>query len=153
MSFYATDRQDVQFLMAEASAALGHPLPPPKDVFHFGDEKRPSSGVELLENALRGLKTGTTTWPIPQPRHWGVGDLSVIMDSCGRPAAVMRTLSLVECRFGDVTEEFALSEYEGSWQDYMDGHRRFFKAQGTGPFDDDCVVLCERFEIIYQRKR
>lgn len=138
--------------MEEASNALGESLPPPKDVFHFGDENRPESGTELLKNALKGLKTGTTTWPIPEPRHWDVGDLSVILNEKGHPVAVMRTLSLVECKLKDVTEEFALSEYEGTWQDYIDGHLRFFQRMERGPFDENNVVLTERFEIIYKRE-
>jgi uncharacterized protein YhfF len=151
MSQYPTDREDVVAFMDKASAALGQKLPQPKEVFHFGDERDSKPGDELLQNALKGLKTGTTTWPLPEPRHWDIGDLSVIVNSKGEPVAVMKTLSLVECKFKDVTEEFALSEYEGTRDDYIDGHRNFFKRQGKGHFDDDTVVLTERFEIIYQK--
>lgn len=145
MSIYPTDSPEVLALMAEASSALSQPLPAPKDVFHFASSAS-------LQSALKGLKTGTTSWPIPQPRHWNVGDLSVIMKCKGEPVAVMKTLSLVECKLKDVTEEFALSEDEGTREDYIEGHVRFFQAQGPGDFSVDEVVLCERFEIIYQRR-
>ncbi len=152
MSRFATDRADVVALMRAAGEALGRELPAPKDVFHFGDENDPQSGKERLRDALAGLKTATTSWPVPTPRHWGVGDLSVILDGEGRPAAVMRTLSLVECKFADVAEDFALAENEGTYEDYREGHLRFYNRQDKGHFDDNSMVLCERFEIIYSEQ-
>jgi uncharacterized protein YhfF len=152
MSRFATDRPDVVALMKEASEALGRPLAAPKDVFHFGHDNNPKSGDGRLRDALDGLKTATTSWPVPSPRYWDAGDLSVILNGEGQPVAVMRTLSLVECKFKDVAEDFALAENEGTYEDYREGHIHFYNSQGKGHFDDESMVLCERFEIIYEKK-
>lgn len=135
--------------MAKASKALGLDLAAPKDVFAFGGNN-PRVTDELLQLAVQGKKTATTSWPIPQPLHWGTGDLSVILNSKGEPAAVMRTLSFVECKFRDVAEDFALAEAEGDYEDYRMGHIAFYRQGGNGhEFGEDSMVLCERFEVIY----
>lgn len=138
--------------MSLASAALGTPLPAPKDVFAFGGNN-PTLTDKLLALAIAGEKTATTSWPIPKPMHWGVGDLSVILDGQGRPGAVMRTTSLRTCLFKDVEEDFALAEAEGDYETYRRGHIWFYGQQKDGYlFNDDSVVLCERFEVIYPVK-
>lgn len=162
MSSVDPNRPDIQAFMAEASLALSNnntttsqnqnlPLPAPKDVFRFGSDDDPGASDKLLALALAGAKTATTSWPVPRPApHWGVGDLSVILDGRGRPAAVMRTLSLVECRFADVAVDFALAEAEGGYEDYRRGHFWFYGRQADGhEFGDESMVLCERFEVIY----
>ncbi len=132
-----------------ASAALGRDLAAPKDVFAFGGANA-ALADELLELAVAGKKTATTSWPVPEPRYWDVGDLSVILDGRGVPAAVMRTVSFVECRFRDVAEDFALAEAEGDYDEYRRGHLAFYGRQADGHlFGDDSIVLCERFEVIY----
>ena len=150
----ATDpaREDIKAFMAEASTALGTALPAPKDVFGFGGTN-PVLTDKLLGLAIAGEKTATTSWPVPDPMHWGVGDLSVILDGRGRPGAVMRTTSLVTCLFRDVEEEFALAEAEGDYESYRTGHIWFYGQQKDGHlFGDDSTVLCERFEVIYPLK-
>ncbi len=149
MSRFATDSPEVVALMKKASEALGRELSAPKDVFHFGDERDPKTGDVRLRDALKDLKTATTSWPVPSPRYWGVGDNSVILNGEEKPVAVMETLSLVECKFRDVAEDFALAENEGTYQDYREGHLVFYNKQNKGKFDDDSMVLCERFRIIY----
>ena len=154
MSAVSPSRPDVVAFMTEASAALGTPLAAPKDVFNFGGDDNPRLTDELLGLAIAGKKTATTSWPIPDPLYWGVGDLSVILDGQGRPAAVMRTTSFVECRFKDVAEDFALAEAEGDYESYRQGHIRFYGRQKNGhEFNDESMVLCERFEVIYHTKK
>lgn len=147
----ATDpsRPDIVAFMAMASAALGVDLPAPKDVFNFGGTN-PTLADERLLLAIQGKKTATTSWPVPDPLCWGVGDLSVILDGKGAPAAVMRTKSMVQCKFREVDEEFALAEAEGDYEAYRAGHIEFYRGQQRGDeFGDESIVLCERFEVIY----
>lgn len=149
MSSVDPKRSDIKAFMAEASKALGRDLPDPKDVFHFGGDNARVTD-ELLALALEGKKTATTSWPIPDPLPWGVGDLSVILDGKREPAALMRTLSFVECKFEDVAEDFGLAEAEGSYEDFRKGHFWFYGQQENGnEFGDESKVLCERFEVIY----
>lgn len=135
--------------MKKVSEELGTDLPAPKDIFAFG-MGNPTLSDKLLGVALRGDKTATTSWPVPNPRHWDVGDLSVILDGKGEPGAVMKTLSFRECKFKDVEEAFGLAEGEGDYEEYRQGH---FWAYGQlkekEEFTDESMVLCERFEIIY----
>lgn len=87
---------------------------------------------------------------MPNPLYWGVGDLSVILDGNGAPAAVIRTTSFVQCKFRDVDEDFALAEAEGDYKSYRGDHIVFIRQQENGhEFGDDSIVLCERFEVIY----
>lgn len=152
MSAISPSRPDIVAFMAQASAALCTSLPAPKDVFCFGGADNPALTDKLLDFAIRGLKSATTSWPVPKPLHWGVGDLSVILDGAGRPGAVMRTLSFVECKFRDVEESFALAEAEGDYEEYRKGHFAFYGRQENGHlFGDGSLVLCERFEVIYPK--
>lgn len=149
MSSVDPNRPDIKAFMAEASNVLGQNLSAPKDVFNFGGSD-PRVSNELLALALEGKKTATTSWPVPNPLHWGVGDLSVILNGKGEPAAIMRTLSFVECKFKDVAEDFALAEAEGTYEDYRNGHIWFYGLQKNGhEFGDESMVLCETFKVIY----
>jgi uncharacterized protein YhfF len=149
MSAIDPARPDIAAFMSAASSALGRPLPAPKDVFNFGGSS-PALADERLQLAIQGKKTATTSWPVPDPLYWGVGDLSVIMDGSGTPRALMRTTSFVQCPFREVEEEFALAEAEGDYEAYRTGHIEFYRGQEKGEvFGDDSTVLCERFEVIY----
>ena len=149
MSEVDPTRPDVVAFMFKASKDLGRDLPLPKDVFKFGGSNAALTD-KLLAFAIEGKKSATTSWPIPNPRHWDVGDLSVILNGRGEPAAVMKTLSFVECKFKDVAEDFALAEAEGDYESYRQGHIWFYGQQENGhEFNDESMVLCERFEVIY----
>jgi uncharacterized protein YhfF len=151
MSSVDPTRPDVVAFMTKASKELGVELAPPKDVFGFGGSYTKLTD-ELLAKAIAGEKTATTSWPIPDPMHWDIGDLSVILNGKGEPAAIMRTLSFVECKFKDVAEDFALAEAEGDYDSYREGHLRFYGRQENGHlFGDESMVLCERFEVIYPK--
>jgi uncharacterized protein YhfF len=149
MSAVDPSRPDIVAFVAAASSALGRALPAPKDVFSFGGTS-PTLADERLLLAIQGKKTATTSWPVPNPLYWGVGDLSVILDGGGAPRVLMQTTSFVQCRFCDVEEDFALSEAEGDYEAYRSGHIEFYRGQEGGEkFGEESVVLCERFEVIY----
>ncbi|KAK9414867.1 putative PUA-like protein [Seiridium unicorne] len=120
MSAVDPSRPDIVTFMAKASKELGKVLPAPKDVFNFGGDNAKATN-ELLQLVIEGKKTATTSWPIPDPLYWNVGDYSVILDGSGEPQAVMRTISFVKCKFKDVAEAFALAEAEGDYEAYRQG--------------------------------
>ncbi|KAK4208407.1 PUA-like domain-containing protein [Rhypophila decipiens] len=162
MSAIDTSRPDIVAFMAKASAALGQDLPQPKDVFAFGGgASNPALSTELLGKAIRGEKSATTSWPVPNPMYWSVGDLSVILDGEGKPGAVMKTTEFVKCKFRDVAVDFGEAEGEGPYEEYRKGHFWFYglKEQKAAAwkmgeefeFGDDSWVLCERFEVIYPK--
>ncbi|KAK4168338.1 PUA-like domain-containing protein [Cladorrhinum sp. PSN259] len=144
--------------LALASAALNTTSPIiPKDMFRFGEPSQTMADF-LLRRAITGHKTATTSWPIPSPLYWGVGDFSIILDGDGNPGALMRTTELKTCKFNDVEDDFALAEGEGTVEDYKQGHREFYDRQWEMDekkyerFGEDSEVLCERFEVVYVRE-
>ncbi|KAK1835704.1 PUA-like domain-containing protein [Podospora conica] len=154
MSAVDPQRPDIVAFMEKASAALGIKLAAPKDVFNFGGAARddPVLVDKLLHLAIAGRKTATTSFPIPPaPLHWGVGDLSVILDGRGMPGAVMRTASLVQCKFKDVAVDFALAEAEGDYEAYRQGHIKFYRKESGHELTDESMVLCERFDVIFPK--
>ena len=132
-------------------------LPPPKDIFAFGETNRRVT-AELNALALAGKKTATTSFPVPDSLHWGVGDLSIGLDENDKPCFVMRTTELIVRNFEDVPESFARNEGEGDltleW--YRKEHISFYNSGGyrgkeIESFGDGTgeKVLCERFEIVW----
>ena len=143
----------------KASNELKIKLPQPHRVLAFGDQ--PDMQNELLDLVLHDDKRGTTIWPVPNPRYWDVGDLSVVLNGQGLPVCIFRTTELREMKFGEVDEQFAYDEAEGdrSWKMWHEVHVTYYdrKAKEAGMiFGDGSLVLCERFDLLYppdQRSR
>ena len=151
MSTIDPKRPDILAYVATASKELGEELPTPADVFGFGDDN-PELNDSLLALVLEGKKTGTATYPIPATLYWGPGDYAVVVNSKGEPRAIIRTGAFVRCPFGQVTEDFALSEGEGNYEEWRRAHIWFWKElQGAADFDEDSEVLCETFELVYPK--
>lgn len=121
-------------------------LPP---AFSFGDA--PEMADHLLGLVLTGRKTATTSWPCDPTVQ--VGELSVVLDGRGEPAAIIKTVKVEQTPFLEVTPQFAAAEGEGDrtlgyWRDT---HRQFFTrvSRGSGKqFSDAEIVQCETFELV-----
>jgi uncharacterized protein YhfF len=133
----------------------GTMVPP---TWSFGDH--PELADELLGLVLDGTKTGTSTALVefehadePLPR---VGDLSIVLDGAGRPAALIRTTDVRTVPFDQVDEEFAASEGEddrtlASWRREHERYwRRVLEPLGAA-FAPDMPVVTERFRLLYPR--
>ncbi|KAK4187727.1 PUA-like domain-containing protein [Podospora australis] len=158
MSAISTRRPDIQAFAAQAFSSLSiSPAPKIKDVFSFGGTS-PDLANLRLRHAIEGKKTATTSWPVPSPLYWGVGDYSVILDGAGNPAALMQTTEMKIRKFYEVTDDFALAENEGSVEKYKQGHREFYREQWERDgkkgleFGEESEVLCERFVCVYVRE-
>ncbi len=130
-------------------------VPPPAWSFGGG----PALADRLLALVLDGTKTATAgaLWdyeaeglPVPEP-----GQLSILLDSGGRPRALIATTEVQVLPFDEVPADFAHDEGEGdrSLEHWRRAHREFFTtyaAPGRG-FADDMPVVCERFTVLYQR--
>ena len=117
----------------------------------------------LLEAILVGDKTATaslrieyapsTAEPLPQP-----GRRAVVVDSAGRPVAVIETTAVDVVRFGDVGIEFARAECEGfaSVDDWRRGHLRYWEGDELRAaierpdfrVTDDTLVVAQRFRLV-----
>jgi uncharacterized protein YhfF len=114
---------------------------------------------QMLALVLAGTKTGTATllWEFeyagePVPRK---GDLSIVLDGAGSPAALIRTTAVTVVRFDAVTAEYARSEGEGdrtlsSWRRDHEAYWR--RTTPEGVFTPDALVVCERFALRYPRR-
>ena len=127
--------------------------------FAFGDS--PEIANELLALVLAGTKTATASavWeyeaagdPLPQE-----GDLSIILDGRGHPWALVRTTAVRLAAFADVDAEHAWLEGEDdrSLESWRSGHQGYFGRALAGrnaEFDENLVVVLERFELRYPRR-
>ena len=121
---------------------------PGAETFTFGDG--PELSAELLAavrsgaktatcSALRDVEGGSEAMPV-------AGRVDVALDWDGIPALAVRTVEVVTCRFDEVTRAFAEAEGEGSYEDWRDGHVRFFERNGG--WSPDMMLVCERFEMV-----
>lgn len=129
-------------------------VPPP--AWAFGDS--PALADELLGLVLAGRKTATATAvpelvaagePEPVP-----GELSIILDGAGRPAALLRTTKVRRARFADVDAGFAAAEGEddGSLSAWRAGHERYWRRVLPpigAAFSPDLEIVLEHFELVY----
>ncbi|WP_028021449.1 ASCH domain-containing protein [Enterovibrio calviensis] len=123
--------------------------------YYCADEYNANVCANLI---LRGEKRASCSMAYWY-RHQGelmpsVGHLQVVTYWAGDPVCIVEITSVSECRFKDVTEEFAASEGEGdktlAW--WRDAHWTFFSLEceelGITPCEDMMLIL-ERFKVVY----
>ncbi|QYJ04989.1 ASCH domain-containing protein [Nocardioides panacisoli] len=129
-------------------------VPPP--AWSFG--ATPEHADELLALVLEGTKTATASalWdyeaedePLPE-----VGTLGIVLDSAGRPQALLVTTEVTVVPFDEVDEEHARLEGEGdrSLAYWRQVHEEFFTDHATHGhgFRSDMPVVLERFEVLHR---
>ncbi len=133
------------------------------DEFWKGDEKPTSvtAGMfgdtpnELAKLVINGGKTATCSGFIfyelenaPLPT---VNDYFIILNSDEQPVALIKTVDVALVPMKEVTEEFAIAEGDGSYENWKSIHVRFFTSelQNHGlEFSEDMLLVCERFTLI-----
>ena len=107
---------------------------------------------------LRGEKTATCS-----RKYWyesgleqmpKVGNLQVVTDWDGKPTSIIEITDVSECKYSEVTAEFAALEGEGDktleW--WRKAHWEFFTAecedQGLEA-SEDMVLVLEKFKVVY----
>jgi uncharacterized protein YhfF len=133
------------------------------DEFWRNDEKPASVNAwmfgglpdELAQLVIDGKKTATCSSyalyelenePLPT-----ADDYSIILNRDEQPVAIIKTVEVSLVPMNKVTEEFAISEGEGSYEDWKSAHVRFFtgELQAVGlKFSEDMLLVCERFTLI-----
>jgi len=123
--------------------------------YFCADKENANICVELI---LRREKTATCSlkyWyesglePMPRVKH-----LQVVTDWDGNPTSIIETINISECRFSDVSSEFAAAEGEGdqslAW--WRTAHWDFFSKecedQGLTP-NENMVLVLETFKVVY----
>jgi uncharacterized protein YhfF len=119
---------------------------------------------ELTPLALSGAKTTTASLLVDFEMEGETlpeaGQRDVLIDSAGRPVAVVETISCRVCRLADVDDQHAIDEGEGYanatefrvaheeyWNSYIDQVRAHLRDPAFVLSDDTPVVL-ERFRIV-----
>lgn len=116
--------------------------------FKFGDSAELSAALLALVRsgkkvatcgAVRDFENGE---PMPQ-----IGRKDIALHWDDRPALVIETVELIQCRFDEVTEAMALAEGEDDSLDgWRRGHRAYFERNGG--FSPDMQILWERFLLV-----
>lgn len=139
-------------------AGAGTPAKLPLAEFAFPGPLREA----LVAAILSGEKTTTTGLHEEYLREGKPleesGARSLVVDSDGRPVAVIETLAVELCRFAEVDLQFAIDEGEGfetvaAWRE---AHVHFFTSpemvaalgDPAVPIDDDTIVVCETFRVV-----
>lgn len=150
---------------AYLGANVSETLPPP--AWSFGST--PEEADRLLELVLAGRKTATASAlheyeqegaaraeegdtlvrtaldvVLPEP-----GLLSIVLDGRDAPRALIRTTHVDVVRLGDVDEDHARREGEGSLEQWRAVHREVFAGTAPqGQAGDDTMVVLERFVVV-----
>lgn len=78
-------------------------------------------------------------------------DYFIIMNSEEYPVAIIKTVEVSLIPMDKVTEEFAVAEGDGSYENWKSLHKRVFtnelKKVGL-EFSEDMILVCERFTLI-----
>lgn len=130
----------------------------PYQVWYFGNSA--SMADELAALVLAGRKVATAsllkTNEIKPDDAPIVRGYSVVTDFFGEPKCVVRTTEIEYVRFCDVTAGFAAAEGEGdlSLDYWRQVHRDYFEREAKQygfVFDDESIVCCERFQLLYRQ--
>lgn len=127
-------------------------------VWHFSNSRE--SALELANLVLTGIKRATASLVevnklMPEVTPYA-GGYSVVTDLDGHPKCVIRTDQVRLVPFRDVDEEFAFEEGEGDrtlefWRRVHHSYFRREAAEFGMPFDDQSLICCERFSLLYPR--
>jgi len=83
------------------------------------------------------------------------GDLFSILDSADREVAVVRIEKIEIVKFGDITEEFAKEEGDGSLDNWRTIHEPYYFQLlfSVGKeLNRDTLLVCEWFNIVPDKK-
>jgi len=122
---------------------------PGAETFKFGDSEWLCEHLITLVQqgkktatcgALRDFDNGNEALPV-------VGRQDIALHWDGRPAVVIETLEVSECKFQEVSEAFALAEGENDdLNGWRHDHQKYFERNGG--FDPAMMLVCERFHVV-----
>lgn len=120
------------------------------ECFAFGDN--PKMADELLALVLSGKKTATVSVVLENEQSPSVGDCSLVLDGCGNPACVIKTVHLETVKFCDLTWDMVKLEGEDeTFEQWKAGNIRYWTrdAEKRGyTFTEQTPITFECFEVI-----
>jgi uncharacterized protein YhfF len=146
-----TDPRVAAFWQAFLDGRSG-PAPALAEVFAFDDNVE--GAAVCAAGVLSGEKVATSSlaadYPVP-PRP---GDHAVVTELDGTPRAVIEYVSVGRMRFGEADEAFARAEGDGTLENWLAIHRRYYgtrcAAHGT-VLDDDTELMRMFFRRVWPR--
>jgi uncharacterized protein YhfF len=123
------------------------PTPPSLHAsFAFGDS--PELADRLLAYVLGGTKRATVGTPDEAGPE--AGQVWGVLDGAGELRCAIRTVETRLGRLDTVDVAFAWDEGEGdrTIEDWLEGHRRYYRRNGVDD-PDALVVVFERFEVVW----
>jgi len=111
-------------------------------------ELRERLNALVLDGRKRATAGLASEYAVEQEELEHVGERLALLDDEGLRVATVVVTGVERCRFADVPWEFAAAEGEGDrdLEEWRDGHRRYWAAQGT-PVTDDTAVVLIRFTL------
>lgn len=110
---------------------------------------------ELAQLVIDGKKTATCSghviYELENEPFPTTEDYSIVLNKDEQPVAIIKTVEVSYVPLNKVTEDFAISEGEGSYEDWRAIHERFFtdELQNHGlEFSEDMLLVCERFTLM-----
>lgn len=113
-----------------------------------GDLRARLNGL-VLDGRKRATAGLLTEYAAEQEELEHVGERLALLDDAGARIATVRVTAVERTRFAEVPWDFAAAEGEGDrdLEEWRDGHRRYWAAQGT-PVTEDTEVVLIRFELV-----
>ena len=109
----------------------------------------------LAQLVISGVKTATCSGHVfyeinntPLPT---TDDYFIILNHKEQPVAITKTVEVKLILMNEVSEEFAITEGDGSYENWKSIHKRYFTSelQKVGlEFSEDMLLVCERFTVI-----
>lgn len=130
-----------------------HPKAVLYEAFSFAHTKELAD--ELGSYVLNGTKTATCSAKVLYDKHDEplpqVGQYSIVLNGAEEPIAIIETVDVSIVPMNEVTEAFAIAEGEGDYNDWWNGHVKFFSE--TLPlegevFSENMLLVCERFRRV-----
>jgi uncharacterized protein YhfF len=127
-------------------------------VWFFGNSQEMS--IKLANFVIFGTKRATACLDLVNKINPETAPLmnvySVVTDFAGKPLCIIQTTEISEVPFLEVDFEFAEAEGEGfeTIEDWRKAHRDYFtkECKELGfEFNEDLLVCCERFELLYPK--
>jgi len=127
------------------------------DAWCFGGNA--SIANELAKLVVNRIKTATASayqlYEIENSPLPPIGGLNIILDSDNNAVCITETTKVYTCPFGEVSESHAFKEGEGDFSlaYWRKAHKDFFSKElkvHDLDFDENMIIVCEEFEVVYQ---
>ncbi len=122
--------------------------------YFCADEKNANICADLIQRKIKKATCSMKYWyenggeKMPE-----IGHLEVVIDWYGNPSTIIKTIAVSECKFSEVSEEFADLEGEGdkSLEWWQKTHWEFFSREceeiGIKPSKNMALIL-EEFKVV-----